>query len=113
MQWNTITVFTATVLFKKLAFTITILYQKISPTNYLRDSFDVQIQTFWKYREKKGFAYVKVPRHLSVKLLKLHGIGFKGKMLVIGKAKTPAKAKNINGVNQNVFSQTQPLTIRL
>ena len=54
-----------------------------------------------------------MPRHLSVKLLKLHGIGFKGKMLVIGKAKTPAKAKNINGVNQNIFSQTQPLTIRL
>ena len=54
-----------------------------------------------------------MPRHLSVKLLKLHAIGFKGKMLVIGKAKTPPKAKNINGVNQNIFSQTQPLTIRL
>ena len=46
MQWITITVFTATAFFKKSAITVTILYQKISPTNYLRDSFDVQIQTF-------------------------------------------------------------------
>ena len=39
---------------------------------------------------------------------KLHGIGFKGKMLVIEKAKTPPKAKSINGVNQNICPQTQP-----
>ena len=44
---------------------------------------------------------------MSDELLKLHGFGFKGKMLVIEKAKTSPKAKNINGVNQNVCPQTQ------
>ena len=48
-----------------------------------------------------------MPRHVSDKHLKLHGFGFKGKMLVIEKAKTLPKAKNINGVNQNIPLQTQ------
>ena len=58
--------------------------------------------------KKRGFAYVKVPRHVSDELLKLHGLGFKGKMLVTEKAKTPPKAKNISRVNQNICPQTQP-----
>ena len=45
---------------------------------------------------------------MSDKHLKLHGFGFKGKMLVIEKAKTPPKAKNISRVNQNICPQTQP-----
>ena len=49
-----------------------------------------------------------MPRHASDKLIKLNGIGFKGKMLVIKKAKTLPKAKNINGVNQKICPQTQP-----
>ena len=51
---------------------------------------------------------IKVPRHVSDELLKLHGLGFKGKMLVIEKVKTPPKAKNINEVNQNICPQMQP-----
>ena len=57
--------------------------------------------------KKRGFAYVKVPRHVSDEFLKLHGLGFIGKTLAIEKAKTPPKAKNINGVNQNICPQTQ------
>ena len=56
--------------------------------------------------KKRGFAYVKVPRHVSDELLKIHRLGFNGKMLVIEKAKTLPKAKNINGVNQNICPQT-------
>ena len=44
---------------------------------------------------------------MSDDLFKLHGLGFKGKILVIEKAKTLLKAKNINAVNQNICSQTQ------
>ena len=44
---------------------------------------------------------------MSDELLKLHGPGFKGKMLVIEKAKTPPKAKNINGLNENICPQMQ------
>ena len=45
-----------------------------------------------------------MPRHVSVEPLKLYGIRREGKekMLVIEKAKTPPKAKTINGVNQKV-----------
>ena len=41
-------------------------------------------------------------------LLKLHGIGFKGKILVMKKLETLTKAKIINAVNQNICPQTQP-----
>ena len=75
-------------------------------TNYLRDNSDVQIPLSENTGKKRGFAYVKVPRHVSDELLKLHGLGFKGKMLVIEKSKTPPKAKNINGVNRNICPQT-------
>ena len=62
---------------------------------------------FLKILGKKGCAYVKVPRHVSDELFKLRGRGFKGKMLVIENAKTLPKAKNINGVNQNICPQMQ------
>ena len=45
---------------------------------------------------------------MSDELLKLHGIGFKGKMLVKEKAQSPPNAKNIDGVNLNICPQTQP-----
>ena len=77
-------------------------------TNYLCDNSDVQIPLSENTAKKRGFAYVKVPRHVSDELLKLHGIGFKGKMLVIEKTKTLPKAKNINGVNQDICPQTHP-----
>ena len=85
------------------------LFELFEPctTNYLRDNTDVQIPLSENSGEKSGFAYVKVPRHVSDELLKLHGFGLKGKMLVIEKAKTPPKAKNINGVNQNICPQRQ------
>ena len=73
-------------------------------TNYLRDNSDIQIPFSENTRKKRSFEYVKMPRHVSDELLKLHGIGFKGKTLVIEKAKTPPKAKNINGGNQSICS---------
>ena len=77
-------------------------------TNYLCDNSDVQIPLSENTAKKRGFAYVKVPRHVSDALLKLHGIRFKGKVLVIEKTKTLPKAKNISGVNQNICPQTHP-----
>ena len=44
---------------------------------------------------------------MSDELLKLHILGLKRKMLVTEKAKTTPKAKNINGVNQNICPQTE------
>ena len=80
-------------------------------TNYLRDNSDVQIPLSENTGKKRGFAYVKVPRHVSDELLKLHGIGFKEKILVIEKAKTLPEAKSINEVNQNICPQTLILKI--
>ena len=47
-------------------------------------------------------------RHVSDELLKLNGIGYKGKILVTEKAKTPPNAESINGVNQNIRPRTLP-----
>ena len=55
------------------------------------DNSDVQIPLSENTWKRRGFAYVKVPRDVSDELLKLHGTEFKGKILVIEKAKTPAK----------------------
>ena len=72
-------------------------------TNCLRGNSDFQIPLSENTGKKRGFAYVKVPRHASDELLKLHGLGFKGKMLVIEKAKTPPKVKIINEANHSDF----------
>ena len=48
-----------------------------------------------------------MPRRVIDELLKLNGLGFKGKMLIIEKEKSSPKAKNINRVNQNIYPQTQ------
>ena len=58
--------------------------------------------------KRRGFAYVKVPRHVSDELLKLHEIEFKWKVLLIEKAKTPPKAKTINAVNRDICPRTEP-----
>ena len=52
-------------------------------TNYLRDNSDVQIPLSKNTGKKRSFAYVKVPGHVSDELLKLYGLGFKGKMFLI------------------------------
>ena len=72
-------------------------------TNYLRDNSDVQMPLSENTGKRRGFAYEKVPRYLSDKLLKLHGVEFTGMMLSIEKAKALPKAKTINGVNQHIF----------
>ena len=42
-------------------------------TIYLRDNSDVQIPRYENAGKQRGFFYVKVPRHVSNDLLKLHG----------------------------------------
>ena len=59
--------------------------------NYLHDNSDVQIPLSENTGEKRSFAYVKVPGHVSDdELLKLHEIGREGKMLVIEKSENSA-----------------------
>ena len=77
---------------------------KVINLNYLgyvqhdtfHDNFDVQILLSENTGKKRGFGYVKVPKHMSDEFLKLHEIEFEGKMLVVEKAKTSPKAKSIN-----------------
>lgn len=76
-------------------------------TNYLGNNSDVQIPLSENTGNQRGFAYVKVWRHMTHELVKLHETEFKGKMLVIEKEKTLPKAKNSNGVNQNICPQMQ------
>ena len=57
--------------------------------------------------KRRGFAYITVPERVVKELLKLHGIEFNGRTLVIEKAKTPPK-KTI-GKDKQAFLQLQLL----
>lgn len=48
------------------------------------------------------------PNHVLDDLLKLHGIDFKGKTLIIERAETPQKAKTIDGINKQTHKSTYP-----
>ena len=95
-------------MYLKISMKVTYLRYLGYPQQTISVTTPVQIPLSENTGKQRGVAYIRVSRHVSKKILKLHGIQFKVKMLVIEKAKTPSKAKSINGVNQNIFQQTQP-----
>lgn len=60
----------------------------LSATPYLRDTCDVEIATCEKTGKSKNFAFINVPEHVHAELMKLNGIEFYGRQLVIEEAKT-------------------------
>ena len=61
--------------------------------------------------KQRGFAYITVPEHAVKELLKLYGIEFNGRKLVIKKAKTPPKKPT--GKNKQACPKSQPPAIDL
>ena len=57
-------------------------------------------------RKRRGFAYITVPEHVFKELLKLHGIEFNGRKLVIKKAKTPSKKTTGNNKQASKIAVT-------
>ena len=59
----------------------------LGTTPYLRTSCDVEIAICEKTNKSKNFAFVTVPEHVHAELIKLNGIEFHGKQLVVEEAK--------------------------
>ena len=70
----------------------------------LRENSNIQMSLLRNTGKRTCFAYITVPEHVVRELLKLHGIEFNGRKLVIEKAKTPPK--KTTGKNKQAFVQT-------
>lgn len=60
----------------------------LAATPYLKNSCTVEIATCDKTGKSKNFAFINVPEHVHNELMKLNGIEFYGRQLVIEEAKT-------------------------
>ena len=60
----------------------------LAATPYLNQQCTVEIATCEKTGKSKNFAFINVPEHVHSELMKLNGIEFYGRQLVIEEAKT-------------------------
>merc|ERR1712121_98243 len=75
----------------------------LGTTPYLRTSCDVEIAVCEKTNKSKNFAFVTVPEHVHAELIKLNGIEFYGKQLVIEEAKTPKDSEDQNQEKKKTY----------
>lgn len=73
----------------------------LGTTPYLQENCSVELATCEKTGKSKNFAFVNVPEHVCVELMKLNGIEYYGKMLVIEEAKTKADSDGQDKDNKN------------
>jgi len=66
----------------------------LDTTDYLKKTCSVELATCEKTGKSKNFAFVNVPEHVHVELMKLNGIEFYGRQLVIEEAKTKSNEKD-------------------
>lgn len=60
----------------------------LNATTYLKNSCEIEIAVCEKTGKSKNFAFINVPEHVHNELMKLNGIEFYGRQLVIEEAKT-------------------------
>lgn len=73
----------------------------LAATPYLKTSCTVEIATCEKTGKSKNFAFITVPEHVNSELLKLNGIEFYGRQLVIEEAKIQEECKDNNENKEN------------
>lgn len=73
----------------------------LSATPYLRSNCSVEIAVCEKTGKSKNFAFINVPEHVHSELMKLNGIEFYGRQLVIEEAKTKPEDEKENKENKN------------
>lgn len=72
----------------------------LAATPYLKESCNVEIATCEKTGKSKNFAFITVPEHVNSELLKLNGIEFYGRQLVIEEAKIQSEESKDNNENK-------------
>jgi TatD DNase family protein len=73
----------------------------LGATPYLRQTCAVEIATCEKTGKSKNFAFINVPEHVHSELMKLNGIEFYGRQLVIEEAKTKPEDEKESKENKN------------
>lgn len=80
----------------------------LNATPYLRQQCMVELATCEKTGKSKNFAFITVPEHVHNELMKLNGIEFYGRQLVIEEAKTKPEDDNISDENKENKNKRRP-----
>ena len=72
----------------------------LGTTQFLQRTCSVELATCEKTGKSKNFAFVNVPEHVHSELMKLNGIEFYGRQLVIEEAKTKPDSDKENKDNK-------------
>lgn len=73
----------------------------LDATPYLQKNCVVEVATCEKTGKSKNFAFIDVPEHVNSELMKLNGIEFYGRQLVIEEAKTKPEDGKEDKENKN------------
>ena len=79
-------------------------------TQYLRDTCRINLVISKSTGKHRGFAFITTPYHVHDELLKLNGVEFKGRPIVVETAKTRSAHQNQatqNEANTELFHQSK------
>ena len=83
---------------------------RLKSTAYLHSNCHAEFPLNQQTHKTRGHVYIIAPKHVSDKLVKLNGVEFKGKFLVIENAKVRSKVKNPCLKNFTCPNRFEPLT---
>ena len=82
----------------------------LKSTAYLRSNCHVDFPLNQQAQKTRGHVYITAPKHVCDELVKLNGVEFKGKFLIIENAKVRPKVTNPNLTNFTSPNRFEPLT---
>ena len=82
----------------------------LKSTAYLRSNCHVDFPLNQQTKKTRGHVYITAPKHVCDELVKLNGVEFKGKFLIIENAKVRPKVTNPNLTNFTSPNRFEPLT---
>ena len=82
----------------------------LKSTAYLRSNCHVDFPLNQQTQKTRGHVYITAPKHVFDELVKLNGVEFKGKFLIIENAKVRPKVTNPNLTNFPSPNRFEPLT---
>ena len=80
----------------------------LGTTSFLQRTCSVELATCEKTGKSKNFAFVNVPEHVHSELMKLNGIEFYGRQVVIEEAKTKPDSEKENKENKEKRKARNP-----
>ena len=84
---------------------------RLKSTAYLPSNYHVDFPLNQQTQKTRGHVYITAPKHVFDELVKLNGVEFKGKFLIIENAKVRPKVTNPNLKNFTSSNRFEPLAI--